>query len=66
VSCKSKRDKGIDGIKRLILKNDIGEGGLNIIEVEWINKSLKHKQFIRANRSKPTIKMIQCYCVMQC
>jgi hypothetical protein len=41
VSSGSENDKGIDRIKRLILKNDIAEGGLNITDVECLNGSLK-------------------------
>ena len=60
---RSDKEKGIDRIKRSILKNDYGEGGLNITDVECLNKSLKIKQFIRANKSKHPINQIQMYCL---
>ena len=44
MSSRSESDKGIDRIKRSILKNDIMEGGLNITDVECLNKSLKLRQ----------------------
>jgi hypothetical protein len=40
-------------------KNGIVEGGLNITDGECLNKSLKLRQFVRANRSKHSIKMIK-------
>ncbi len=57
--------KGIDIIKRSILKKDKAEGGLNITDVECLNKSLKLRQYIRANKSKHPIKMMQEYCMEQ-
>jgi hypothetical protein len=63
VSSGSEGDKGIDRIKRSILKNDIAEGGLNITDVECLNSSLKLRQFIRANKSRHPIKTIQGYCM---
>ena len=65
VSSRSENDKGIDRIKRSILKNDITEGGLNITDVECLNKSLKLRQFIRAGNSKHPIARIQDYCMEQ-
>jgi hypothetical protein len=65
VSSGSENDKGIDRIKRSILKNDIAEGGLNITDVECLNSSLKLRQFIRADKSGLTIKIIQGYCMEQ-
>ena len=37
VSSKSENDRGIDRIKRSILKNEFSEGGLNINDVECLN-----------------------------
>ena len=65
MSSRSESHKGIDRIKRSILKNDILEGGLNITDVECLNKSLKLRQFVRANNSKHPIRMIQNYCLEQ-
>ena len=65
LSSKSENDKGIDRIKRSILKNDIEEGGLNITDVECLNKALKLRQFVRANKSKHPIRIIQSYCLEQ-
>ena len=61
-SSQSKNEKGIDRIKRSILKNEISEGGLNITDIDCLNRALKLKQFIRANNSKHPIKQIQKYC----
>ena len=63
VSSGSESDKGIDRIKRSILKNDISEGGLNITDVDCLNSSLKLRQFIRANKSRHPIRTIQGYCM---
>jgi hypothetical protein len=65
VSSRSESDKGIDRIKRSILKNDIAEGGLNITDVDCLNSSLKLRRFIRANKSRHPIKIIQEYCMEQ-
>jgi hypothetical protein len=60
---KSERERGIDRIKRSILKNKYVEGGLNVTDIECLDKSLKTRQFVRADRSKHPIKLIQLYCV---
>jgi hypothetical protein len=59
VSSKSDGEKGIDTIKSSILKYDITEGGLNITDVDCLNKSLKLRQFVRDNRYRYPIQMIQ-------
>ena len=46
-----------------MLKNDYGEGGLNITDVECLNRSLKLRQFIRANGSCHPISRIQKFCL---
>ena len=51
--------KGIDRIKRSIMKNDYSEGGIKVTDVECLNKSLKLRQFIRAGSSKHPISKIQ-------
>jgi hypothetical protein len=40
-SSKSTIAKGIDRLKRSILKNNITEGGLNTADVEYLKESLK-------------------------
>jgi hypothetical protein len=65
VSSGSDGGKGIHRIKRSILKNDIAEGGLNITDVDCLNSSLKLRQFIRADKSRPSIKIILGYCMEQ-
>ena len=58
----SGKEKGIDSIKRSILKDKIGEGGLNVTDVECLNRTLKLRQNIRANNTKHPINQIQKYC----
>ena len=59
---RSERDRGIDRIKRSILKNKYVEGGLNVTDIECLDKSLKTRQYVRADKSKHPIKSIQLYC----
>jgi hypothetical protein len=63
---KSERDRGIDRIKRSILKNKYVEGGLNVTDIECLDRSLKTRQYVRADRSRHPIKSIQLYCVEMC
>ena len=56
------RERGIDRIKRLVLKNKYVEGGLNATDIECLDSSLKLRQFIRADKSSHPIKIIQLYC----
>ena len=65
LSNKSTAERGIDRIKRAVLKNDYSEGGLNITDVECLNKSLKLRQFVKASKSNHPIKVIQQYCIEQ-
>ena len=60
---RSERDRGIDRIKRSILKNKYVEGGLNVTDMECLDRSLKTRQFVRADRSSHPIKSIQLYCI---
>ena len=62
-SSRSEKEKGIDRIKRSVLKNDISEGGLNVTDVDCLNRALKLRQFIIANNTKHPIKQIQKYCL---
>jgi len=55
----SEHAKGIDRIKRSILKNDFPFGGLNVTDVECLNRALKLKQFIRSNESNHEMSNIQ-------
>jgi hypothetical protein len=52
---------GVDRIKRSIMKNKISKGGLNVTDVECLNRSLKLRQFIRAQKSEHVIADIQKY-----
>ena len=62
-SHRSERERGIDRIKRFILKNKYVEGGLNVTDIECLDRSLKTRQFIRADKSKHPIGIIQLYCI---
>jgi len=44
------------------MKNDYEYGGLKIPDIECLDRALKLKQYIRANKSNHIIKMIQIYC----
>ena len=54
--------KARDKIKRSVLKNCYEVGGLNITDIECLDRSLKIRQFIRASSSKHTIGNIQSLC----
>jgi hypothetical protein len=56
-------ERGIDGMKRAILKNEFLEGGLNITNVEYLNNSLQLRQFFMANKTCHLIRLIQRYCM---
>ena len=45
----SEKERGIDRIKRSVLKNSYEAGGLNITDIDCLNRSLKLRQYIRAN-----------------
>jgi exonuclease III len=51
-----------DRIKRSVMKNEFKEGGLNITDIDCMNKSLKLRQYIRSDSSSHTINEIQKYC----
>ena len=38
IGAKSEKERGIDRIKRAVLKNNYDEGGLNITDVECLNR----------------------------
>ena len=60
---KSAGNRGIDRIKGSILKNNFNEGGLNVPDIECLDKSLKIRQYFRASKSNHPIKIIQKYCM---
>jgi hypothetical protein len=51
--------KGVDRIKRSIMKNTYSNGGLMVTDVESLDKALKLRQFIRASKSNHPIAQIQ-------
>jgi hypothetical protein len=51
--------KGIDRISRSVMKNCYEEGGMNVTDVECLDRSLKLRQFIRAHGSNHPIAEIQ-------
>jgi hypothetical protein len=53
------KQNGIDRISRSIMKNEYENGGMRVTDVECLNRSLKLRQFIRANKSKHVIAKIQ-------
>ena len=60
---KSEKERGVDRIKRAVLKNAHSEGGLNITDIDCLNRSLKLCQFLRASTSKHPICNIQKFCL---
>ena len=59
---KSLKERGVDRIKRSVLKNYHSEGGLNITDIDCLNRSLKLRQFLRAIKSRHPICNIQKFC----
>jgi hypothetical protein len=51
--------KGIDRISRAIMKNEYEFGGMKVTDVDCLDRSLKLKQFTRAQKSKHEIAKIQ-------
>jgi hypothetical protein len=51
--------KVMERISRKVMKNEYKEGGLKAPDIECLDRALKLKQFIRANRSRHPIKGIQ-------
>jgi hypothetical protein len=51
--------KGIDRISRSIMKNNYKQGGMKVTDMECLDKSIKLKQFIRAQSSNHVISKIQ-------
>ena len=63
IGFRSEKEKGIDRIKRSVLKNDYCNGGLNITDIDCLNRSLKLRQFIRAGMANHPIRVIQKFCM---
>jgi hypothetical protein len=51
--------KGIDRISRSIMKNNYEQGGMKVTDMDCLDKSIKLKQFIRAQSSNHIISKIQ-------
>ena len=60
---RSDKERGTDCIKRAVLKNSYDEGGLNVTDLDCMNRALKLGQFVRAKSSKHPITRIQTYCL---
>jgi hypothetical protein len=58
----SGNNRAKDRICRSIMKNSYEKGGLNITDIECLDRSLKLKQYIRASESTHNVKRIQIYC----
>ena len=63
LGCRSQKERGIDRIKRSVLKNGYDAGGLNVADIDCLNRSLKLRQFIRTNKVNHPIRIIQKYCM---
>jgi hypothetical protein len=55
----NENQNGIDRISRAVMKNEYEMGGLNVTDVDCLDKSIKLRQFIRANKLKHPISKIQ-------
>jgi hypothetical protein len=55
----SEKKNGIDRIKRSILKNDYCYGGLNVTDVDCLNRALKLRQFLWSSKKNHEISAIQ-------
>ena len=45
---RGEKERGVDRIKRAVLKNDYGEGGLNITDVDCLNKASNLRQYMHS------------------
>ena len=59
----SEIERGVDRIERSVLKNNYDEGGLNITDVDCLNKALKLRQYIRAGKSSHPTSSILRFCM---
>ena len=59
IGSRSEKERGIDRIKRAVFKNEYLDGGLNMTDVNCLNRALKLRQFVRANSVDHPIKIIQ-------
>jgi exonuclease III len=55
----SESQNGIDRISRATMKNEFDQGGMNVTDVECLDRALKLRQFIRAQSSNHVISEIQ-------
>jgi hypothetical protein len=51
--------KGIDRLKRSVMKSDFAEGGMKVTDPDCLDRALKLRQFVRAGKSNHAIKIIQ-------
>ena len=66
IGYKSETERGNNIIKRSVLKNGYEHGGLNITDIECLNRSVKLRQFMRAWSVDHPISTIQMYCLENC
>ncbi len=52
-----------DRIERSVMKNEYSKGGLNITDIDCLNKSLKLRQYIRACKSNHSVRDVQLICM---
>ena len=52
-----------DRVKRSEMKNEYEHGGLKILDIESLDRSLNLRQFIRASKSKHAINLVQSFCI---
>ena len=62
----SKNQNGIDRISRAIMKNDYEKGGMKVTDVESLDRSIKLRQYIRAQKSSHIISKIQSLVTEDC
>jgi len=55
----NEKQNGIDRISRKVMKNEFEEGGMRVTDVDCLDRSLKLRQFIRADNSKHVISKLQ-------
>ena len=62
----SNNSNGIDRISRSIMKNEYEYGGMKVTDVESLDRSIKLRQYLRAQKSKHVISKIQCLVTEEC
>jgi hypothetical protein len=58
---RTENHEGIDRIKRSIMKSDYKDGEMKVTDVDCLNRSLKLRQFIRADNVNHVISRIQTF-----